>query len=82
MRNEYIVEIRFNVPDGDETEVELVEGWMIAHRKTGMLFLRRAQPIDKTGVKKLFLDALRIALENDWQFHSWKHEPYLPDWPS
>ena len=78
----YEVEIRLNLPDGDELEVTEIEGWTIAHRKTGMLFLRRSQHIDKKGVRSLFLDALRIAVERDWQFHSWMHDPYLPNRPS
>ncbi|MEO1305282.1 MAG: hypothetical protein AAFV37_09920 [Pseudomonadota bacterium] len=82
LSNKYKVEIRLNVPDGDEVEVKSIEGWTIAHRKSGMLFLRRVQRIHKQGVKDLFLDALIIANENGWQFHSWKHEPHLPDWPS
>ena len=77
----YEVEIRLNLPDGDELEVTEIEGWTIAYRKTGMLFLRRIQRIDEKGVRNLFLDAIRIAVERYWQFHSWRHDPDLPNWP-
>ena len=76
----YAVEIRLNLPDGAETEIDGIAGWTIAHRKSGMLFLRREQLINKKSVEKLFWDALTIAVEHGWQFHSWKHYPDLPDW--
>lgn len=76
----YTVEIRLNLPDGDELNIDAIEGWTIAYRKTGMLFLRRDQSLDKAGVEALFLDALRIEVARGWRFHSWVHYPDLPDW--
>lgn len=78
--NPQTVEVRLNIPDGDETMIEADEEWCISHRKTGMLFLRREQMVDRAGVKTLFLDALTLAVKNGWQFHSWCHQPRLPDW--
>lgn len=73
------VEVRLNVPDGDEILVTDVDGWEIAHKKTGMLFLRRQQSMSKSAIESLFYDVLRIAIDNGWQFHSWCHEPELPN---
>lgn len=74
------VEIRLNVPDGNEVHLTGVDGWEIAHKKTGMLFLRREQAVSKSAIERLFYDALSVAFENGWQFHSWCHDPDLPDW--
>lgn len=77
---ECAVEVRFNVPDGDELQVSDVCGWEIVHRKTGMLFVRREQAVSKSAIEHLFYDALSVAVDNGWQFHSWCHDPDLPDW--
>lgn len=75
----YEVEIRLNVPDGNEVAAAAPDGWTISHRKTGMLFLRRFQHLDKPTILDLFAEALKIAVSNGWQFHSWLHAPYLID---
>ena len=77
---ECTVEVRLNVPDGDETLVTDVDGWEIAHTKTGMLFLRREQSMSKSAIEALFYDVLSIAVDNGWRFHSWCHDPDLPNW--
>lgn len=79
-RDHLTVEVRLNVPDGDETCVSEIYGWVIAHRKTGMLFLRREQSMDQSAIEDLFRDVLEIAVDNGWQFHSWCHYPDLPEW--
>ena len=76
------VEIRLNVPDGEEADIGGIDGWVIAHRKTGMLFLRRIQVLNQTAIEGLFWDVLKLAIDNGWQFHSWCHEPDLTDWPA
>lgn len=70
-----------NVPDGEEAAVLEVSGWSIAHRASGMLFIRRDQSLDKASIRLLFKDVLRLANSKGWQFHSWQHDPNLPDWP-
>ena len=73
------VEVRLNVPDGVEAQVTGVNGWEIARKKTGMVFLRRDQIVSKAAIETLFYDVLSIAIDNGWQFHSWCHDPDLPD---
>ena len=74
---DYEVEIRLNVPEGEEATAAAPEGWAVVRRKPGMLFLRRVQRIDKTGILRLFADTLGIAVSNGWRFHSWRHAPEL-----
>nr|WP_321360908.1 hypothetical protein [uncultured Hyphomonas sp.] len=78
--HDFEVEIRLNVPDGQEETIVAPEGWVIAHRKAGMLFLRRVQQLGRSAILELFADALKIAVENGGVFHSWRHAPELPDW--
>ena len=68
-----------DVPDGEEADIGGIDGWVIAHRKTGMLFLRRIQVLNQTAIEGLFWDVLKLAIDNGWQFHSWCHEPDLTD---
>lgn len=79
LNDEHEVEVRLNVPDGEEEAITAPDGWVIAHRKPGMLFLRRFQRLTRPAILELFADALRLAVSNGWQFHSWIHAPELPD---
>lgn len=70
---EYEVEVRFNVSQAEQPIEHIPDGWVIDRQKPEMLFLRRRQKLNKLDVENLFADALRIALERNWTFHSWVH---------
>ncbi|MFN3213844.1 MAG: hypothetical protein ACE37M_12120 [Henriciella sp.] len=36
--------------------------------------------MSKFAIEAFFYDVLSIAVANGWQFHSWCHEPDLPNW--
>jgi hypothetical protein len=73
------VEIRLNLPAAALTDARF-DGWTVAARDTGLgaVFLRRRQALTDSAVRRLFTDALTLAVQHGGRFHSWVHGDSLP----
>jgi hypothetical protein len=76
------IEIRIDVPLHIVSNLTEIPPWRVVRTRpdTGLVFLRRFQPLTHEAVKAMIADAITLAYRYGGQFHSWTHERRMLDW--